>query len=113
MRTLGCKSAVLAPLMALGLVGVLATAALAQTPAGVAPTLIPLSGQILTAGQPRVGQGDAVPHAGRTQRLALLQTIDRRRAAQPVGLRRDFAQLLKQPLLGGELPDHPNGAWHK
>jgi hypothetical protein len=56
MRTLGLKKTWLGIAMSLGLVGVLTTGVLAQSSAGAPPTLIPVSGQFVTAeGQPRTG----------------------------------------------------------
>jgi hypothetical protein len=55
MRTLGLKNTWLGIVMGLGLVGVLTTGVAAQT-VSAPPTLIPVSGQFLTAdGQPRAG----------------------------------------------------------
>src|SRR5688572_18017962 len=56
MRTLELKDRLLGIAMVLGLVGALATNAAAQSSVGPAPTLIPVSGQFVTAaGQPRTG----------------------------------------------------------
>jgi hypothetical protein len=56
MRTLGLKKTWLGIAMGLGLVGLLATDVAAQSSVGAPPTLIPVSGQFVTAdGQPRTG----------------------------------------------------------
>lgn len=60
-----------------------------------------------------MGQGDAMPDAGRPQALALLQAVDGDRRIQSIGLRGDLSQFLEEALLARDLAQNPNGSWHQ
>ena len=56
-----------------------------------------------------MGQGDAVPHAGRAEVLTLLQRGKGGGGVQSIGPGDDVAQILEQTLLAGNVRDHLDG----
>ena len=59
--------------------------------------------------EPRMRQGDAMPHPRRPERFAFLEPVHGDGSADAVNGLRSLAQLLKQALLAGHVPEDAHG----